>query len=237
MQRMKTFTILAFLGASLAVGCNVSTTGNEGKVAFTPRDCGLALSGCDFSAGIGIGGVLNVQISGLGGFATAGVNLESSDLEVLDVAPTSDVDGEATWSLNGLNPGTARLMAIDGDGIVADYIDVDVVQPDRLTLLPLGNAVGPTFENPDFDEVWQINANERVVFQATPVIGVDSPVMGRYEYAAVLDEAMLEMVDAQDLLSQGRLDFTPTAPGSYSVIFNDNFGNGVIALIEVADTL
>lgn len=236
MKRMKTFAILAFLGASLAVGCNVTVEGNEGNVSFTPRDCGRELSGCDLAGGIGVGGVLNIQISGLNGFSTVGINLESADLEVLDVTPTGDVDGEPTWSLNGLNPGTARLMALDSDNVVADYIDVDIVQPDRLTLVPVGNAVGPTFENPDFDEVWQLNANERIVFHVTPVMGVDAPVMGRYEYAAVLDEAMLEMVDAPDLLPLGQLDFTPTAEGQYTVIFNDNFGNGIVALLEVAPT-
>lgn len=236
MQRMKTFSILAFLGASLVVGCNVTTEGNEGNVAFTPDDCGR-VGGCNFADGIGIGGVLNVQIGGLAGFSTIGINLESSNPETLEVAPIGDVNGEPTWSLTGLGAGPSRLMAVDPDGIVADYIDIDVVQPDRLTLVPVGEAVGPTFDNPDYDEVWTINNNQQVIFQATPVIGADEPVMGRYEYASLLDEAMIEMVDNPDRLVTGQLYFTPTENGPYVVTFSDNYGNSVTALIEVAATL
>ena len=238
MQRMKTLLTVAFLGASLTAGCNVSTTGAEGNVAFTPEECGR--SGCDFADGIGVGGVLNVQIGGLDGFSTVGINLESSNPETLQVAIVGDVGGEPTWSLTGLGIGPSRLMAVDLDGIVADYIDVDVVQPDGLTLVPLGEAVGPTFDNPDFDEVWSINNNQQVIFQVTPVVGIDAatttPVMGRYEYGHVIDGAMLEMVENEDQLVDGRLYFTPTADGPYVVTFSDNYGNSLTALIEVAAT-
>lgn len=236
MLRMKTYTILAVLGASLAVGCNITTQGNEGNVAFTPDECGR-FGGCNFANGIGVGGILNVNISGLEGFSTIGINLESSDPEVLQIEPIGDVNGEPTWSLIGLNPGNARLVAVDADLFEADYIDVEVVEPAGLTLMAVaGDAVGPTFDSPDFDEVWRVNRDERVIFHATPFIGVDTPVMGRYEYAAVIDEAMTEMVDAPELLFEGQLDFTPTAEGDYVVSFDDNFGNGVLALIEVLPT-
>lgn len=235
MQRIKNVSILALLGASLAVGCNVTTEGNEGNVSFTPDECGR-VGGCDFADGIGVGGVLSVNISGLEGFSTVGIDLESSDPEVLQVEPTGDINGEPTWNLIGLGAGTSRLMALDADRVVADYIDVEIIQPDRLMLVPVGEAVGPTLDNPDYDEVWQINNNQRVVFHATPVQGIDTPIMGRYEYVHDLDEAMEEMVDAQDLLASGQLDFTPTADGEYTVFFGDNFGNGVLALIVVAAT-
>ena len=237
MQRMKILSTLAFLIAATAAGCNTPTTGAEGNIAFTPLDCGR-FGGCDFADRVGVGGLLNVHISGLEGFSTAGLELDSSDPEVMEVLPVGDVGGQPTWSIRGIAPGTAGLLAVDANLEVFDFIDVDIVQPDRLIMQNfIGEAVGPTFDTPGYDEHWLVNANERAVFYVAPSLGEDSPVMGVYEYAPVVDVGLTEMVNDPDVLSEGQLDITPTTPGAYEVVFNDNYGNSIIALIDVQDTL
>ena len=146
---MKITTPLATLVAlSLAglVGCDISTTGAEGKIAFTPDECGR-FGGCNFADHVGVGGSLFVHVSGLEGFSTVGIDVISGDPAIMQVTPTADIGGQATWEIFGVTPGTASLIAVDADGATVDYIDVQVVVPDRLILQnPIGQAVGPSDE-------------------------------------------------------------------------------------------
>lgn len=236
MKRITQLSTIALFAASLAVGCNTTTPGEQGNVLFTPDECGR-LGGCNFADSIGVGGLVNVQIAGADGFSTAGIELESSDESVLLVTAIADVNGQPTWELFGVGSGTAGLLAVDGDRNAVDSIDVAVVQPTKLTMVNfIGDAVGPLTDSPDFDETWEVNLGQRVVFHTTPVNELDNPIMGRYVYDAAVDPGLTADINDTELLGAGQLDVTPTAPGPYEVVFTDDVGNTISMLLDVIET-
>src|SRR5687768_2382503 len=83
-ERSKSMRSLAGLAlvSLAAVGCNVTQEGAVGTVLFTPHDCGRA-GGCDFRDSIGAGGQILVWIEGNDGVSTVGLDLVSSDPNVL----------------------------------------------------------------------------------------------------------------------------------------------------------
>ncbi len=217
---------LLALIALAATACNVSTDGANGNITFTPTDCGRF--GCDFDDSIGVGGVINVQIAGVDGVSTAGADLISDDPDLLSVTPIAD-QGQPTWELKSLAAGVARLTVLDSQGADLDFLEVPMQE---LTGLigsnVLGNAVGPA-DDPSFDEVWTVNADEAVSFQVTPVIGIDVPTMGRYVYTATVDVGLEAGLIETDL-SEGYLYFEVPA-GEYTASFEDDFGHFIDMLI------
>jgi hypothetical protein len=176
---MKRLFVLSLLAVA---ACNTSQSGANNAIAFTPDNCG-ELGGCDFADSIGVGGKIDVTISGLNGTPTAGLDLASADTDVFDVAPTEDVGGEPAWEITAYSPGVARLAAIDGDGNEIDFIEVPVQEVTRLTMEPFaGDIVGPTEED-GVDEVFTVNADALVSWSVRPIIAGDVTTMGRYTFA------------------------------------------------------
>jgi len=120
-QSYRFCAIIALAAMALAAGCNTSTEGARGNVDFTPDECGRA-GGCNFADTLGVGGITNVQIMGIEGFSTAGLDLASDNLEVLAVTPIADVGGHQVQYL-GLEEVTydnrvaeEAIVMIDGQG-------------------------------------------------------------------------------------------------------------------------
>jgi hypothetical protein len=225
---MRTLIIACFGIASLAaIGCNTTTDGANGLVAFTPDNCSTEdLRGCDFEDSLGVGGQAYVQIMGIDGFSTAGVTLVTDDPDVLVIEPVADFGGRPTWEITGTGPGVARIVALDTGEVEVDFVEVGVQLLSGLALEDfIGDAVGPT-EDPEFDEVWTINADEQVSFYVNPLIGDGVPTMGRYQYAATIDAA----IEAGGTVNQdpagGYLDFTVPA-GEYVVSFDNLYQEGL----------
>ncbi len=235
MQRIKELVFIAIFATGLATGCNVSTTGAEGNIQFTPDDCGR-VGGCDFNDSIGVGGVVNVRIQGLDGFSTAGVTLDSDDPGVFTVTAIPD-QGGPIWEIYGAGSGVARLTAWDSTDTQVDYIDIGVQELTGLTMENIvGSAVGTPSEDPGYDEVWTVNADERVVLHVTPLIGDGVPTMGRYLYTPFIeDQAFDDYINDYELLDLGQLDFT-APPGFYGISFADDFDNVISILIDVQAT-
>jgi hypothetical protein len=218
--------LLLALTALTAIACNVSTDGANGNVTFTPTDCGRI--GCDFDNSMGVGGTIQVQIAGIEGVSTAGADLISDDPSLLSVTAVADV-GQPTWELQSLAPGVARLTVLDSQGADLDFLEVPMQELTGLIGTNiLGDAVGPS-DDASFDEVWTVNADEAVSFQVTPVIGIDSPTMGKYVYTATVD-AGLEAGLIDTNLSEGYLYFEVPA-GQYTASFEDDFGHFIDMLI------
>ncbi|HTM23204.1 MAG TPA: hypothetical protein VL172_21935 [Kofleriaceae bacterium] len=221
-------TTLAFAFASLAaIGCNTTTEGANGNIAFTPDNCSTQdLRGCDFADSLGVGGKSFVQIEGVDGFSTAGVDLDTDDPDVLVVAPVADWGGRPTWEVTGTGPGVGRIVAYDPDQVQVDFVEVGVQLLSGLTTENfIGDAVGPDAD-PSYDEVWTINAGEQVSFYVTPLIGDGVPTMGRYQYDAVVDEVLFANQTTQSDPAGGYLDFTVPA-GEYPVTFENLFQQGL----------
>ena len=219
---------LLALTALAAIGCDTSTEGTHGNVSFTPTECGRI--GCDFDNSIGVGGVVEMQISGIGGVSTAGVTIESRDPSLLSVIPVADVAGQPTWELQGLAAGVARLHVLTQGDDVLDLLEVPIQELTGLiTQNILGNAVGPA-EDAVYDEVWTVNADEAVSFQVTPVIGLDAPTMGTYQYTATVDAGLQAGLLDQNL-GEGYLYFNVPA-GQYAVSFDDDYGHSIDLLIN-----
>lgn len=236
MRQITQSSMLALFSITIAFGCNTTTKGEQGNVLFTPDECGR-VGGCDFDDNIGVGGVLNVQIAGAEGFSTIGIELESSDPGILSVTPIADMNGQRTWELAGVGPGTVGLLAVDDERNAVDSIDVNVIQPTKLTIMNvIGDAVGPLTDSPDFDETWQVNLEQRVVFHVAPVDEAEGHLMGRYLYDTMHDPGLSADINDVEILRAGRLDVTPTAPGPYEVVFVDDYGNGISMLLDVLST-
>lgn len=173
--------------AAAAAGCNTPSEGAQGQLLFTPINCGNPLLGCDFADGVVEGGLLEVQITGQGGVATAGLDLASTDPTVLAVSPTGDVNGRPTWQLHGAGAGVATLAALDDLGTEIDFVAITVIAPERLGLVNLvGDAVGPTVET-GVDEAWTVNAGQLVSFQAVPR-AAGNQLIGRLDHVVVLPQ-------------------------------------------------
>lgn len=230
-------TAILSLSLALAAGCNTTTEGAAGLVRFTPTDCGR-VGGCDLDSGLGVGGSSLVQISGNDGFSTVGVDLASDAPDILSVTPVADLNGRPTWELLGQGDGIAHLSAIDRDGFELDFVEFDVLQPARLTMETfIGNAVGPQLDDPVYDEVWTVNADEQVILLVTPVDAAGDSIMGKYAYVPAIE--LLEFSDYindPEDLSDGTLDFTAPA-GDYGLSFRDDISGAEISiLLQVADT-
>jgi hypothetical protein len=212
-------TQLGLLVAAVAVlgaGCNESEQGAYDNVLFTPDDCGRVGAGCDFDDGIGSGGKVAVQIQGIDGFSTAGVDLSSGTPDVLVVDRAADIGGAPAWELTGLTPGRARLQAIQ-DGAEVDFLTVEVVGLTGLGLSHvLGDAAGGGAEG-EFDAVYTITADQPVSFQAEPLGDGRLPTMGRFPYTIAVDDT-LAVLDGSEPDS-GYLYFTAPA-GDHDVTFS-----------------
>lgn len=232
MQRINVFSMFLALAAVLTTGCNVATEGAQGKVSFTPDDCGR-YAGCDFASAVGVGGVTNLYISGIDGYSTVGMTLLTENPEVLTVMPIGDVGGRPTWELAGVAPGLARLVALASDGTEADYIDVAVEVVSGLTMAKIiGDAVEPGPDVDGYDEHWIVNADQRVALHVVPVGADAQPVMGRYEYVPTVEnQEFVPYVTDATLLSKGQLDFTVPA-GQYSIVFASDLAGTIRVLID-----
>lgn len=219
------------LALALTSSCDTPTQGVAGNVEFTPIDCGR-YTGCAFADSLGLGGTINVYITGIGAFDATGVTLESSDPEILTVDFLGDVAGRPTWELSGAGAGTARLIAAK-DRMAVDSIEVQVQAVSALTAQKIiGNATGPLYDADGYDQHWIASAGERTVLHVTPMVG-DEPIMGRYQYSTAFANADFEgYINDLSLLGKGELDFTAPA-GQYGLTFADDLGNSISLLIEV----
>jgi hypothetical protein len=227
---MRTTTIACFGLASLfALGCNTTTEGANGLIAFTPDNCSTEdLRGCDFADSLGVGGQAYVTIMGIDDYPTAGIDLASDDESVLFVEPAPDFGGRPTWQITGQDEGVARIAALDPDGNEVDFVEVGVQFLSGLALEDfIGDAVGPDLLDPEFDEVWTINANEQVSFYVNPLIGDGVPTMGRYQYDAILDEPIALGGTVNQDPAGGYLDFQVPA-GEYAVTFENLYQDGLV---------
>jgi hypothetical protein len=208
-----------FLGVLLSVAaCNTSQTGANGNVAFTPVECG-ELGGCDFADSIGVGGKINVTISGLDGTPTAGLDLASREPDKLDVVPGADVGGEPSWELTALTAGVVQLAAIDPDGNEVDFIEVPMQEVTKLTMVPFAGDVTPiTLDG--VDEAFQVMADTAASWSVRPVIAGDVTTMGRYEFVNIQgqpDISPFEAVNSDP--ANGYLYVEHIDPGDYPIEF------------------
>jgi len=214
-----------------AVGCNESQRGANDLIRFTPDNCGRP-DGCTFDDGIGVGGLIDVRISGIGSQPTAGLDLVSDDPNVFDVMPTADIGGESAWEIFAAAPGVARLVAVDTNDAEVDYIDVVVRSVDGLIMMnTLGDAVGPDTTDLDYDEVWAVNAQTDVVFWVQPVGTNATRVMGRYVYDVELDPGILDNLN-NTTVSDGRLSWSVPGSGDYVAIFDNGQDNVINVLFQ-----
>ncbi len=175
------------LGSLALAACNEGRTGANNVIEFTPLNCGNLLLGCNFDSSLGLWAETDVQIAGIDGFPTAGIDLASRDPAVLAVTKVADQAGRPTWSLHGAGPGVTTLSAIDASGAEVDFTEIAVRKADRLALTRvLGDAVGPTIENGA--EVWTVNAEQPVSFQARMIVDQSAELIGRIDYTVTVTQ-------------------------------------------------
>jgi hypothetical protein len=215
---------------ALTAGCNESQTGSEGNIAFTPDHCDIVGSGCTFDDSMAAGGTMLVNIRGLGGASTVGVDLVSDDAQVLAVVPIADVNAQPTWQLTALAAGVATLEAIDRDGARIDFIQVSVQELDAVTMKNfLGDAVGGDPEG-ELDQVFQINANQDVSFYAVPMAG-PAELTGRLQYTVTVDAALAEALNEASDVPGGYYAFSVPA-GDYAVSLTSDNGTALEVLFR-----
>jgi hypothetical protein len=181
---MRLLPELACLSLLITIAaCNESQTGANERIAFTPANCGQI--GCDLDDSIGVYGKINIQIDGLNGQSTAGLDLASRDPSRLTVEPAADINGAPSWELTALAAGVVQLAAIDPGGTEIDFVEVPIQDLVALTLQPYtSNIVGPA-EEQGYDEAYTVNANEPVAWNVRPLIAGDVTTMGRFMFETV----------------------------------------------------
>lgn len=225
-------SLISVLG--LAAGCDASSSGSEGKIDFTPHSCGRI--GCDFAAGIGVGGRVGLHIHGAEDVSTAGLDVRSLDTGVLTVTAVPDVAGQPTWELEAISAGTAELEVFDpapadgGEEQSIDSLEVETLDLSGIGLVSfIGDAVGPDLGG-EADESWTINAGAPVSFRVTPFVGDRVPTMGRYTYDVTIDDELRNgLIDPE--LSEGRLYFSAPA-GDWSASWADDGGRTLDVVIH-----
>ncbi len=221
-----------------AAACNTSTEGANGAVRFTPTNCGI-VAGCDFAESIGVFGAIDVQIEGIDGFSTAGLDLASNDEDIFTVASVADVGGRPTWEIVVHDAGVARLTALTGSGGEVDFVEVSTQDVTNLALEEfVGDAVGPTTEQ-GFDEAWTVTADELVSWYVRPRIAGDVPTMGRFSFETILDGGATWLTGAEQEGSDrpnGYL-YLRLPPGDYPISFEltesqDTFVDAIIHAVQ-----
>jgi hypothetical protein len=182
---MRVGTILVGVGALALAACNQSRAGVNDKILFTPVECGQL--SCDFDDSVGVFGTIALQITGIDGQATAGLDLASRDTSVATVERRDDVGNAPAWDLHAHAAGVVEVAAVDTDGTEIDFVQIGIQDVTRLTMLPVvGDVVGPSTEA-DYDEAFTVNADEPVSWSIRPVIAGDVTTMGRFSFETVLD--------------------------------------------------
>jgi hypothetical protein len=200
--------------AALA-GCNESEDGAFDNVRFTPDDCGRVGTGCDFDDGLGAGGSVAVQVSGIDGFSTAGVDLASGTPDLLTVNRISDIGGAPAWELTGLAVGRARIEALQ-DGAEVDFLTVQVKSVVDLGVTAVLGEVAGGAGNGELDAVYTVTADAPVSFAAQPLDDSGLVTMGRFLYEIEIDET-LEILDGSD--AEGGYLYFRAPAGDHEVTF------------------
>jgi hypothetical protein len=175
--------------AAVAVlaACNQSQAGVNERILFTPVQCGQPLDGCDFDDSVGLHGTISLQISGIDGQPTAGLDLASRDPSVAQVSRRADISNAPAWDLAALAPGVVDVAAIDSNGIEIDFVQVGVQEVVGLTMVPVDTSiVGPDVEE-GYDEAFTIKADLNASWLVRPLIAGDVTTMGRFAFTPVLD--------------------------------------------------
>jgi hypothetical protein len=209
-------TTVSLLSAA-ACDWNQVEHGRYDVLTFTPDDCGR--EGCDLDDEIAVGGALTVQIEAVDGDDDVfGLTLISSDPYVIDVYPIYEGSFWSEYEVIAYGAGWADLIAIDGAGYEVDYVTVYVAHPDTLFLHDrVGNAGWADRSRPEADETWTVRAGELVSLEARPAYD-GFEMMGRMTFDVEIDESLLVTLDPASRLTEGRLDFRPTA-GTHDVRF------------------
>jgi hypothetical protein len=210
---------LAVVTTGALAACNEGQQGANGRIEFTPLDCGNLLLGCSFDRSLALWADVDVQIAGIDGFSSAGLDLASADPSVLVVQPIADEAGRPTWGLHGAGEGVARLAAIDAGGNEVDFTEIAVRAAERLTLTRvLGEAIGPTIEGGA--QTWTVNAEQPVSFQARMLVDESAELIGRMEYTVTVPvgSRLLDAEIAGSDRANGYLYVEPAA-GSYPFSF------------------
>ena len=218
--------VLALTALLSAAACNSSTEGAFGNVAFTPLECGRVL--CTLDESVGVGGTINLRIAGLKGMTTVAATVSSEEVDLVSVFPVADQD-QPTWEIEALGPGTAIINVHGVDSQLMDFVELSIREPAYLSAKNiLGDAVGPS-DNPNYDEVWIVNADQEVSFQMTAINSDDQPLMGKFSFDATLDIGLENGLLDTDL-GRGYLHFNVPA-GDYLATFKEVHGREIRMLI------
>jgi len=160
----------------VGLGCNISKTGDEGVVEFTPSNCGIYSLGCSFSDDMVAGGTVDLKLSDA---SITEVTSDAPDIVAVSAA------AEGGFVLTGVAEGLARISA-QKDGSELDSISVRVITAERLTMYPVIAATAKPFME-EAVEVWHIDADTPQSFYLGPKVEDHLKAMGRFAF----DEAQL----------------------------------------------
>lgn len=235
MSRIHLFSLVAALATAPWAGCDEPQPGVAGNIQFTPTNCGLL--SCDFDDAVGVGGVIEVRVAGIGDFDAAGVTLESNNSEVLGVTYLGVRNGNPTWELEAMAPGQANLIA-RRDRVQVDTIEVRANMVTNLLVRPFLTDIDVQQDifGYDYYVLIEPEQNELVSLYMIPAVG-EQQVMGRYEYLyeivdadeanevpdyGAIDPEFATYIENLDELDNGRLTFTVPAnapPREYRATF------------------
>lgn len=202
-----------------AAACNTSQTGANGNLSFTPTNCGV-IGGCDFADSIGVNGKINVQITGLDGTSTAGLDLASQDESVLLVSPGPDINNAPSWELTAVSPGVADLVALDPGGTQIDFVEVPVQEVTSFHAVPFAGSIVEGTPTTGYDQAFQVNADMLTSWYVVPYITGDVETMGRYDFTYQSGQPDITQYETATSDAAHGYFYVQLPAGGYSVTFN-----------------
>ena len=206
MKRIQMLSIICFP----LVACDISSTGDNGELNFTPTECGVSL-GCDFDDSIAVGGTLHVTVDG--GADT--YQLDSSDNDVVRI--TGDVRSNR-WELLGVGIGRADLIAYDDSGEAIDWLTVEVDAVDTLAFDRQWGTVTEHAGDGEFDVIYTLKAGEEVGFDIRPMYR-RTELMGHMQFVSAITPELNSALDYRADLARGELSFRTFSVGEHAVSF------------------
>jgi hypothetical protein len=201
-----------------------SSNGDLGVATFTMDNCGGAynniITGCDIKKTLATGGKVDLRAVRMS--SASPLQLRSDFPTVLTVTSL----GNTVYTLAGLRPGMATIIAFDGGGDV-DHVTMQVDDANQIAFLEV-SAEGGTFTNSPggaVDGTFTLNSTVgmfTLLFSNIDMAG--NKMIGRETFTAMLG-AGLNYQSGQD--NPTSLDFAllrPSQSGNYSLVIADKIG-------------
>ena len=218
------FSALGFLAVAVLalVGCGTSSNGALGVASFTLTSCGGSFSdvaGCDIKQLIATGGKVDLRARKLSDSTL--LQLRSDFPAVISVTAA----GSGNYTLSGLRPGMATIIAADSVGDV-DHVLMQVDDAASISFLTV-SAEGGTFNSQpsgDIDGIFVLHDQiSKFTLLFAQIDAVGGKMLGRETFDTTLSDGLAFQSGVAPTVMQFDL-VRPAKSGNYSLLIKHKIG-------------